>query len=443
MDSILALEIAAMTQAAAGETLPAIGNYDVLDKIAEGGMGSIYKARHRDTGALVAIKTMPPKTSGNAVLLKRFEQEFRAASKLDHPNIVRALEYGETSQSPYLVMEYVDGESLGNRIERQGRMAEDEAIRIITQVARALHSAHKRGMVHRDVKPDNVLLTTDGQAKLADLGLVKETETDQNLTQTGKGLGTPHFMAPEQFRNAKNADPRCDVYSLAATLYMTVTGELPFQGNGPLDTWMKKVHNDFAPPKQLVPELSDRMDCAIRRGMHPDAGERPATCREFIEELCGTNTRKPVPTPPRLNPALVMWYLVYKDSQGKPQTVKGPPGAIRRSLRDGSLGDFDNIVASRSESGPFMPLTTIPEFRDVGLDDTFSAPPSESQLMKLPCIVEPARGDHEPSETAPEHAPMPLGSVSQGSGELWQKVGMFLVAAASALAIAWYWLSRH
>jgi serine/threonine protein kinase len=440
------LEIAAMTQAAAGETLPAIGNYDVLGKIADGGMGSIFKARHRDTGVVVAIKTLPRGTSANSVLLKRFEQEFRAASKLDHPNIVRALEYGESGNSPYMVMEYVEGESLGGRIERQGRMPEDEAIRLITQVARALHSAHKRGMVHRDVKPDNILLTLDGQAKLADLGLVKEIETDLNLTQPGKGLGTPHFMAPEQFRNAKNADPRCDVYSLAATLYMMVTGELPFQGTGPLDTWMKKVNNEFAPPRQLVPELSDRMDCAVRRGMHPDPHERPETCREFIEELCGTITRKPVAmTRPRVNPALVMWYLVYKDAQGIPKTVKGVPGAIRRSLRDGMLGDLDNIVGSRKESGPFEPLSSIPEFRDVAVDDTFSAPSPESQFVEQSGVVELTGGPAENVQTqpAPEPAPMPLPSVPQNDGEFWHKVGLLLLAFASALVIAWYWLSRH
>ncbi len=434
-----------MTQAAAGETLPAIGNYEVLDKIADGGMGSIFKARHRDTGTVVAIKTLPRGSSANSVLLKRFEQEFRAANKLDHPNIVRALEYGEAGNRPYMVMEYVDGESLGGKIERQGRMAEDEAIRVITQVARALHCAHKRGMVHRDVKPDNVLLTREGQAKLADLGLVKEVDTDLNLTQPGKGLGTPHFMAPEQFRNAKNADPRCDVYALAATLYMMVTGELPFQGTGPLDTWMKKVNNDFVPPKQLVPELSDRMDSAIRRGMHPDPHERPETCRKFIEELCGTVTRKPVLTRPRVNPALVMWYLVYKDVQGKQQTVKGVPGAIRRSLRDGLLGDTDGIVASRNESGPFEPLSAIPEFRDVAVDDTFSAPLPESQFLEQSGLVDSPTEPAEQVETqpAPTPGPMPLPSVPRNNGEFWHKVGLLLLAFASALVIAWYWLSRH
>src|SRR5205085_12473001 len=146
--------------------------------------------------------------------------------------------------------------------------------RLIAQVAQGLHRAHKMNLVHRDIKPDNVMVTPEGTAKLADLGLVKELETDLNLTRTGRGLGTPHFMAPEQFRNAKNADARCDIYSMAATLYMMVTGELPFKSCGPLDAWMKKIQNEITPPRPINPALSERVDWAIRRGMSADPDKR-------------------------------------------------------------------------------------------------------------------------------------------------------------------------
>src|SRR6202022_1943561 len=119
--------------------------------------------------------------------------------------------------------------------------------------AQGLDQAHKQGLIHRDIKPDNIMVASDGQVKLADLGLVKEVDGDVNLTRTGRGLGTPHFMAPEQFRNAKNADVRCDIYSLGATLYQLVTGELPFRSLAPLDAWMKKVNNELTPPRVLVP----------------------------------------------------------------------------------------------------------------------------------------------------------------------------------------------
>src|SRR3954464_7271678 len=138
--------------------MQSVGNYDLLEKVAEGGMGAIYRGRHRVSGQVVAVKIMPPHMAANPVLLKRFEQEFRTASRLDHPNVVRALDYGEAGSSPYLVMEFVEGESLGQKLEREGRMGEADAIRIIAQVAQGLHRAHKQGLIHRDVKPDNILI---------------------------------------------------------------------------------------------------------------------------------------------------------------------------------------------------------------------------------------------------------------------------------------------
>jgi serine/threonine protein kinase len=341
-----------------------VGNYDLLEKIAEGGMGAIYRGRDRRSGQVVAIKIMPPHMAANPVLLKRFEQEFRAASRLDHPNIVRAMDYGDTGSSPFLVMEFVEGESLGQKLEREGRMPETDSIRIIAQVAQGLHRAHKQSLIHRDVKPDNILVRPDGVAKLADLGLVKEAETDLNLTRTGRGLGTPHFMAPEQFRNAKGADVLCDIYSLGATLYMMVTGEMPFKSSGPLDAWMKKIQNDLIPPRDIVPSLTERVNWAILRAMSADRDMRPKSCREFIEDLTGHSTRR-VQALGTSTSAQDLWYLIYKDEEGTTHTVKGTTAAIRRSLRDGLLGDASNIRASRLKGGPFEPLRGYPEFRDL------------------------------------------------------------------------------
>jgi serine/threonine protein kinase len=354
----------------ASKTAPpqSVGNYDILGKIAEGGMGTVYRGRHRATGEIVAIKMVPPHLMSNKVLLQRFEKEFRAASKLDHPNVIRALDYGEVDGRPFLVMEFVEGESLGQKIEREGKMAEADAVAVIIKAAEGLAAAHAQGMIHRDVKPDNIMLTVDGAVKLADLGLVKDTESELNLTRTGRGLGTPHFMAPEQFRNAKNADVRCDVYSLGATLYMLVTGELPFRSSGPLDAWMKKVNNDLPPARKLNPALSERTDWAIQRAMSADPKLRPASCQEFIEDLTGTGS----PTSGREAASRdggpqELWYLVYKDEEGVTHTVKGSTAGIRRSLKEGLLGDASNIRASRSKTGTFEPLRSIAEFRDLAL----------------------------------------------------------------------------
>src|SRR5438067_7195107 len=293
-----------------GTTPANIGEYDVLEKIAEGGMGAVFKARSRHTGDLVAIKVLPPQTARNPILLKRFEHEYRAAAALDHPHIVRALEFNGTGTAPFLVMEFVEGESLGAKIERDGPMPEDAAIRIIAQVCQGLHRAHKQKLVHRDVKPDNILVTADGTAKLTDLGLVKMEDDEMNLTKTGRGLGTPNYMAPEQFRDAKNADVRCDIYSIGATLYTLLTGETPFGKVGPLECWLRKQRNELPSPRDLNPAISERVSWAIMRAMSGDPASRPISCKEFVEDLTGATLRPAAPAPEAPPPA-DLWYLVY------------------------------------------------------------------------------------------------------------------------------------
>jgi serine/threonine protein kinase len=412
----------------------ALGPYDLLEKIAEGGMGAIYRGRNRETGQVVAIKLMSPKTAANPGLLQRFEQEFRAASRLDHPNIVRALDYNDTGSTPYLVMEFVEGESLGQRIERDGKLVESDAIKIIAQVAQGLHRAHKQGLIHRDVKPDNILVTPEGVAKLADLGLVKEAESDLNLTKTGRGLGTPHFMAPEQFRNAKNADIRCDIYSLGATLYQMVTGELPFRSTGPLDAWMKKIQNDLTPPRRLVPGLSERVEWAILRAMSADPQRRPASCREFIEDLTGHSTRR-LPSADSSTPLAELWYLVYKDEAGATHTVKGTTSAVRRSLKDGYLGDAAGVRASRSKAGPFELLASYPEFRDlvVSAAPLPSAGAAEPARPATPTPVSEPRVPHialRGSAAAP--------GAETGMADLVKWVCFFALLFASAAIAFWF-----
>jgi serine/threonine protein kinase len=425
-----------------------VGNYDLLDKIAEGGMGAIYRARDRRSGGLVAVKIMPPHMAANPVLLKRFEQEFRAASRLDHPNIVRALDYGDNGSSPFLVMELVEGESLGRKIEREGRMSEQDAIRFIAQVAQGLHRAHKLNLIHRDVKPDNILIRNDGQAKLADLGLVKEADADLNLTKTGRGLGTPHFMAPEQFRNAKGADIRCDVYSLGATLYMMVTGELPFKSSGgPLDAWMKKIQNDLVPPREIVPELTERVNWAILRAMSADAEMRPGSCREFIEDLVGHSTRR-IPTVGAAA-ASDLWYLVYRDDEGATHTVKGTTTAIRRSLKDGVLGDAENVRASRVKSGAFEPLRNYAEFRDLLVTAAPLQMPVVTPSPRLVDAVVPSRSGMREPPAPPSPAALPKVrsgdpvhiSMDEGehSGMGWVAWAVLAVVAFASAAAA-FWL---
>jgi serine/threonine protein kinase len=267
-------------------TFPAIPHYEVLEKIAEGGTSSVYKGRHQTTGELVAIKVVKAQMAReDDTLLKRFEQEFQAATKLQHPNIVRALDFGQDGSATYLVMEFVEGRNLHALIQKDGPLPEAEARRIITQVAQALHYAHQHRIVHRDVKPGNILLQPTGQAKLTDFGLVKDLAGHAKLTSPLCVLGTPHFMAPEQYEDATGVDPRSDLYALAATLYYAATGKLPFEAEAPFAALKKQATNDLVPPRQLVPTLSGALDRAICTALSSDPARRPASVLAFVRLL--------------------------------------------------------------------------------------------------------------------------------------------------------------
>jgi serine/threonine protein kinase len=267
------------------EPLKTIGNWDVLEKIANSGIGTLYKARSCVDGDIVLLKVMPPFAAGNGQAYQRFARECRILSALNDPHIVRALDFGIEGSEPYLVMEFAEGENLAQRIEREGALPEAEAVRLISQVAGALGRAHQRGLVHRNVSPENILLTADGQTRLTGMDVVKEVEARDGLTRVGTFLGTPDFMAPEQFANASKATIACDVYSLGATLFMAVTGQAPFGDCRIADMWAKKLKSEPPSAKELVPTLSDAVDAAIRRAMNAKADCRHSSCAEFAEAL--------------------------------------------------------------------------------------------------------------------------------------------------------------
>jgi serine/threonine protein kinase len=265
--------------------LRTVGGYEVLGKAGNGGLACVYKCRNPASGQIVAIKVVRFTSNDDPVILKRFEREGQAAHILNHPNIVRGYTFGHEADFFYLVMEFVEGQDLGRRIKEKGRLPEQESLDIVIQIAHGLHYAHQNGIIHRDVKPENILITADGQAKLADLGLAKTLTEDLDLTRSHTGLGTPNYMAPEQFQDARTVDLRCDIYSLGATLYRALTGLMPFSGRGAFSILEKKVHNDLVPPRELIPTLSAQTDRALRRAVRADPDQRPATCLDFIQNL--------------------------------------------------------------------------------------------------------------------------------------------------------------
>ncbi|NQT89530.1 serine/threonine protein kinase, partial [bacterium] len=210
-----------------------IGGYEVLEQLGKGGMGTVFKARQVSMDRLVALKVLPPKLAEDEAYVARFVREARAAAKLTHPNIVQGYDVGEADGTHYFAMELVDGPSVKNLLDRSGTIEEKKALNIAGAVARALEEAQRHGIVHRDIKPDNIMINSRGIVKLADLGLARTTAKVDTVTLDGTAIGTPQYMSPEQVRAEPDLDTRADIYALGATLYHMVTGEFPFDGPTP------------------------------------------------------------------------------------------------------------------------------------------------------------------------------------------------------------------
>jgi len=263
-----------------------VGPYEVVAKLGQGGMGAVYKAEVPATGAVVAIKVLPPDLAKSGTFVERFRREANVAAQLDHPNIVRAISAGESGGYHYFAMEFVEGESVGARIKRQGPIPEPEAFQIVRQMALALQHAADAGLIHRDIKPDNIFLTPDGQAKLGDLGLARETgEEGSSLTQAGMMIGTPHYVSPEQAKGARDVDTRSDIYSLGATLYHMVTGEVPFKGDTSMAVLSKHLNEELPWPADLNDELSDGVCSLISKMMAKDREDRYQEPLELVAEI--------------------------------------------------------------------------------------------------------------------------------------------------------------
>jgi len=263
----------------------AIEGYEILGKLGQGGMGSVYKARHQKLQKLVALKVLPPELAGDQDYLDRFLREARAAAKLNHPNIVQALDVGESYGYHYFVMEFVEGRTVKEMIEEaRGPLPEVDSLKIIEQIADALVHAWKNEIVHRDIKPSNIIVNRDGVAKLCDLGLAKSIAEDSTITQSGVIMGTPFYLSPEQARS-EDLDCRTDIYSLGVTLFHMVTGQVPFSGNSAATILYKHIFLDPPKPKTLNPGLSSATSNLVCRMMAKKKEDRPQDPQALLDEI--------------------------------------------------------------------------------------------------------------------------------------------------------------
>lgn len=266
-------------------SLPEVPGYEILGELGRGGMGVVYKARHRQLKRLVALKMILTGASANAVSLIRFHTEAEAAARLQHPNIVQIFEVGEYESLPFLILEYVDGCNL-DRKASEGALPIREAARIVEAVARAIHYAHQHGILHRDLKPSNILLTVDGVPKVTDFGLAKLLDAGSGPTPSEDFLGTPSYMAPEQAAgNTRGIGVEADVYGLGAILYALLTGAPPFKGTTLLHTLEKVRIDEPVPPARLRRGLPRDVEAVCLRCLEKEPSRRYASAEELADDL--------------------------------------------------------------------------------------------------------------------------------------------------------------
>jgi serine/threonine-protein kinase len=373
-----------------------LGGFRLLRRIAEGGMSTVYAGYDPAAGRSVAVKVLTDKLARQPQYRSRFEREARFCTLLDHPHIVRGLATGhdEAADKHFIVLEYVDGPTAQQLLDVSGPLAVGDAVRLTLDIARALEHLHTRNLVHRDIKPDNILISPAGVPKLADLGLVKRLGEETQLTAVHDGFGTSYYMPYEQALNACMVDGRSDLYALGASLYHLLTAQVPFAGADHNEIVANKAQGSFAPARTLRPEIPKALDLILCRLLARDPRARIQTASELIVELERTRLAAEVPSftdrelalkdplvrarlesggqPTRPNLQVAdsrpatdkeIWFIRYRVASGSWRTRRATAEQILYWCRAGRLPAA--VVASRGNQGRFRPLRDYPEFRSL------------------------------------------------------------------------------
>jgi serine/threonine-protein kinase len=442
-----------------------LGEFRILRRLGEGGMGSVFLGYHEEQGTQVAIKILADHLASSQAYIDRFYREAKSGALLNHPNIVRTILVGQDSATGkhYLVLEFVDGPSGHALLEQKGRLAVDDAVHIALDIARGLEHAHSRNVVHRDIKPDNILITRSGVAKLADLGLARRTDEASHLTAARQGFGTTHYMPYEQAMSAKSADARSDIYALGATLYHLVTGDVPFPGENHLDVVEKKNQGHFKPASSLVAEVPPDLDAILERMMARDPRARFQTASELIVELERSGLAAPVPSfadpdlalkdpwvraclassvqptrpdlevPPEKQAAARgtdIWHLRFKGRDGRWYGFKASTKQIADRLRDGRLPL--HTQGSREERDGFRPLREHAEFRDIKCRRVKRARSGSDPVVKvertrLRSVGRNGRAQSSPARTGAHRAWLFLAGAALGTVALATAAGLVYI----------------
>lgn len=386
-----------------------LGDFRLMKKLGQGGMGEVYLAHQVSLDRQVALKVMNKQFSKQENFVKRFKREAQTMAKLNHPNIVQGYAVGEEQGLLFLAMELVKGHEKGRSLQdwmnNQQKLEVGDALHVILIIADALKYANEMSLIHRDIKPDNMLVTEKGVVKLSDMGLAKATDEDMSMTQSGTGLGTPYYMPPEQAADAKHVDHRSDIYALGCTFYYFLTGELPFKGTSAMELIMAKTKGNFTRARSLNKEIPERLDLIIDKMIAKEPKSRYQTYEELIRDLqsigrantvlsfiasSGVAAAAPSATvlagsmvggtasPPRPAAAApadrspvaaataaqnqddAPWHVIQAQPGGPPKKAKFTTRQIRQLLKSGALDP--KVKACPANSSDYRPLASYPEF---------------------------------------------------------------------------------
>ena len=366
-----------------------LGDYRLIKKLGSGGMGTVFQAIQLSLQREVAVKVLAKPLAANPAIVERFYREARLMARLDHPHIVRGYGVGEERGFHYCAMEYIDGASLQDWLKKLKKFSVSDALHVALACARALAYAHGHHLIHRDIKPDNILITRAGVVKVADLGLAKTVDDDLELTKSGIGAGTPYYMSPEQARNAKHVDHRSDLYALGGMLYALLTGQPPFRGASALEVVQAKEEGKFPPARRFNVEVPERLDLIIDKCLAKNPDHRYQSAEELIKDLealglanerlsfiaadtspAPANGPAPRAKPPRPaaetaarrpeEPAGDWWYVKFRTDEDVLVTRKLTTGQVVALIKD-ELVDV-TAQASRRADGDYRGLATYREF---------------------------------------------------------------------------------
>jgi serine/threonine-protein kinase len=308
------------------------GTYEIVDTVGQGGMATVFRARRISDGAVVAVKVLRDQYAHDREFVERFQREARAVADLVHPNVVPVLHSGDDRGAHYIVMEFVEGEDLKAVLRREGALDPQRASRIAAEVCRALEYAHGRGIVHRDIKPQNILITRDGQVKVTDFGIARAVSSS-TITETGTVLGSVQYLSPEQARG-EAVTAASDLYALGCVLYEMLTGALPFDGESPIAIALKHIYDEPPPPRERNPRVPHSLEGICRRALAKSPQQRYASAKQMHDDLEG-----------------------HTEHWREMPTVVARPGEATAVMRRGRAGAKRNV--SRRQFSPVLVASVL------------------------------------------------------------------------------------